>query len=101
MFPVTQDRRNGTDDGDLDAIENPGDTKREQDEQMKAAPWQAIEAGWNVGGHLVGFARCFADELSIPVLQGLSGDRHFFSNDDAAAKRATLAHAGRQPARNF
>ena len=49
--------------------------------QMKAAPWQAIEAGRNVGGQLPGFARCFADQLSMPVLQGLSGDRHFFPND--------------------
>jgi hypothetical protein len=37
------------DNGDLKSIQNPGNTEADNDQEMKPAPWQPVESGWDVG----------------------------------------------------
>ena len=46
---ILEDWTDGADDRDFETIEDPGDTERQHDQEMKAAPGKSIEPGGNVG----------------------------------------------------
>lgn len=49
---ITQYRRNGAYNGEIDTIEDPGNAKPEQDETVNAAPRQAVEPSGNLCPYL-------------------------------------------------
>ncbi len=64
-----QRRRHRARQGDLEAVENPGDAEGDHDQPVKAAPREAVETGGNIGLHRRCNASARRSVLSSPCLQ--------------------------------